>query len=277
MPELPEVETIVRALRDGGRGGQSILHRKVESPAILWEKTLAIPQAGNFASAIVGQIVTDVKRRGKFVVIQFDSGTMLIHLRMSGDLRVDQPPLLPLLPHDRFLLNFDDGSRLVFNDARKFGRVWFALDSHEILDKLGFEPFDNTLTTEVLFSNLQRKKKHIKSLLLDQSFISGLGNIYTDESLHRAGIHPLRMSNSLTTDETERLLKAIRNTLEEGIKRNGASIDWVYRGGDFQNSFRVYQQTGKPCPNCGTPIERIVVGQRGTHFCPKCQPERVGS
>jgi formamidopyrimidine-DNA glycosylase len=277
MPELPEVETIVRALRDGGRGSQSIVQKRIGLPEVLWSKTLAKPAIEPFVTAITDQTVVDVKRRGKFIIIQLDAGNLLVHLRMSGDLRVDHPPLALVLPHDRFLLNFQDGSRLAFNDARKFGRVWFTLDPDEIIGSLGYEPLDEALTSQVLYSNLQRKKKYIKSLLLDQSFIAGLGNIYTDESLHRAGIHPLRISNSLTYEEAERLLSAIRHTLDEGILHNGSSIDWVYRGGDYQNSFRVYQQTGKPCPVCGTRIQRIVSGQRGTHYCPNCQPEEVGS
>jgi formamidopyrimidine-DNA glycosylase len=112
----------------------------------------------------------------------------------------------------------------------------------------------------------------IKPLLMDQTFIAGLGNIYTDEALHQAGIHPLRSSASITRDEAEKLWQAIRDVLSEGIRNSGASIDWVYRGGGFQNTFRVYQRTGQPCLNCGTIILKIVLGQRGTHYCPECQP-----
>jgi formamidopyrimidine-DNA glycosylase len=277
MPELPEVETIVRALKNGGRGSESILQKKVLDAELFWSKSLATHSLQDLRLNLVHKTVTDVTRRGKFVVIHFGNEFLFVHLRMSGDLRVDRPPLSPPLAHDRFLINFEDGSRLAFNDARKFGRVWFTASPALLTKNLGIEPFDGELTTERLFANLQRKKKQIKSLLLDQSFLAGLGNIYTDESLHKAGIHPLRLANSLSLQETGRLLISIRETLKDGIDRNGASIDWVYRGGDFQNTFRVYQQTGKPCPTCGTPIERIVVGQRGTHFCPKCQPERVGS
>ncbi len=275
MPELPEVETIVRALRLGGRGGSSILKNTVESANVLWSKTLAAPTIDEFHARIAGCTIIAITRRGKYINIQFDRGYLLIHLRMSGDLRVIPSIDELLLPHDRFILNFTNGSRLVFNDARKFGRVWNLDDPAGIFARLGFEPFDPSLTADLFFINLHRKKKSIKSLLLDQSFLAGLGNIYTDESLHLAGIHPLRLSNSLSENESGRLLNAIRETLSEGIKRNGASIDWVYRGGDFQNSFRVYQLTGKPCPICGTTIERIVAGQRGTHFCPRCQPKGV--
>jgi formamidopyrimidine-DNA glycosylase len=275
MPELPEVETIVRALRNGGRGDISILHHRVKSVDLRWVKTLASPDAGEFENHLIGQQINDVTRRGKYIVIHLDSEFLLIHLRMSGDLRVEAPPLAPPSTHDRMIVDFTDGTRLVFNDTRKFGRVWLTEDINSVTGSLGPEPFDSGLSPEIFFHNLHSKKKYVKSLLLDQSFLAGLGNIYVDESLHRARIHPLRSSNSLSLDESNRLLEAIRGTLIDGINNNGASIDWVYRGGDFQNKFRVYQQTGKPCLVCGTPIERIVSAQRGTHFCPKCQPKEV--
>ena len=129
-----------------------------------------------------------------------------------------------------------------------------------------------SLTTDDLYRRLQSKDRIIKSLLLDQSFIAGLGNIYTDEALHLAGIHPLTSSKRLKHSDAGRLLDSIRSVLMDGIQRNGASIDWVYRGGEYQNNFRVYGRTGKPCPVCGTEIKRLVVGQRGTHICPLCQP-----
>jgi len=275
MPELPEVETIVRALRNGGRGDASILHRRIQSVDLRWARTLASSEAGEFERRLIGQEINDVARRGKYVVIHLDGEFLLIHLRMSGDLRVETPPLAPPSTHDRLIISFTDSTRLVFNDTRKFGRVWLTKDMNSVTGSLGPEPFDSGLSPEIFFHNLHSKKKYIKSLLLDQSFLAGLGNIYVDESLHRANIHPLRPSNSLSPDESGKLLEAIRKTLTDGINNNGASIDWVYRGGDFQNNFRVYQQTGKPCLVCGTPIERIVSGQRGTHFCPRCQPKGV--
>ncbi len=141
-----------------------------------------------------------------------------------------------------------------------------------MVSKLGPEPLDLSLTPDDFFNRLQLRSRQLKPLLLDQTFIAGLGNIYTDEALHLARLHPLRGSDTLTYQEAERLLAAIRTVLTEGIRTEGASIDWVYRGGGFQNNFRVYGRAGEPCPVCGTPIERIIVGQRGTHFCPVCQP-----
>jgi formamidopyrimidine-DNA glycosylase len=274
MPELPEVETIVRALRDGGRNGASLKGRTVSKAILFWPKTLANPSLTELQQKITGQTIFNISRRGKYICIQLERGWLFIHLRMSGDLRVEEKPVS--LPHDRFALVFTDDSQMIFNDARKFGRIWFDKNTENIFNKLGYEPFDASLTPAFFHDILKQKKRQIKTLLLDQSFIAGLGNIYTDECLFTARIHPLRMASSLTGLEAETLLLAIRSTLLEGISRNGASIDWVYRGGEFQNNFNVYQKTGLPCKNCGNIIERIIVGQRGTHFCPVCQPERVG-
>ena len=159
----------------------------------------------------------------------------------------------------------------VFNDTRKFGRVWLTANPEEVLGKLGPEPFGRDFTPEWLHTALHSKHRQLKPLLLDQTFLAGLGNIYTDEALHLAKLHPLAASDSITAKQAEALHEAIRKVLKEGIRRNGASIDWVYRGGEFQNYFRVYDREGKPCPVCGTKIQRIIVGQRSTHFCPKCQ------
>jgi len=280
MPELPEVETIVRALRDGGRGGPPLTGRVAAGVALAWERTLADPPAAEFALRMAGQEVLGVERRGKFLVIRFTRDALLIHLRMSGDLRVEpgldadgQP--LPPGPYDRLAVYFEDGHRLSFSDARKFGRVWLVSDPAYVLGGLGPEPFDPALTSDVFHQMLRQRKRLLKPLLLDQTFLAGLGNIYTDEALHTAGLHPTRLSHTLSEAEAARLLAAIRGVLEEGIRRNGASFDWVYRGGEFQNNFRVYQRTGSPCPVCGHPVERTVIGQRGTHYCPICQPREV--
>jgi formamidopyrimidine-DNA glycosylase len=276
MPELPEVETIVRALRDGGRGGPPVLGRVIQAAYIQWNRTLAEPGVEEFLPRIVGQSVTGVGRRGKFIILQLSQDALLVHLRMSGDLRVE-PVLdehgnpIPLLLHDRLVLDFADVYRLAFNDPRKFGRVWLVVDPEHVVGGLGPEPFDEHLTPEVLYQRLHSVSRQMKPLLLDQSFLAGMGNIYTDEALFLARIHPLRSSQSISPEEAERLLIAMRAVLSEGIHRNGASIDWVYRGGDFQNNFQVYQRTGQPCARCGNPVIKIAVGQRGTHYCPVCQ------
>jgi formamidopyrimidine-DNA glycosylase len=163
----------------------------------------------------------------------------------------------------------------VFNDTRKFGRVWLVRDPNEVVGGLGPEPLSEEFTSQALYESLQSRRRQLKPLLLDQSFLAGLGNIYTDEALHRARLHPLTVSDSVNREQAQALWDAIREVLQEGLRRNGASIDWVYRGGEFQNYFRVYDREGQPCPVCGTMILRLVIGQRGTHVCPGCQ--RIGS
>ena len=264
MPELPEVETITRSLQPALTG------ETITNAQILWARTLAAPDLESFQSRLPGQTIQRLGRRGKHILIHLDHDTLIIHLRMSGDLRVEDASL-PLQTHDRAVFTFASGQRLVFINPRKFGRVWLVEEVEQVLGKLGPEPLDETFTAKDLHARLQAHKRQLKPLLMDQHFLAGLGNIYTDEALHQARLHPLRSSHTLTCDDAERLLMAIRNVLQEGIRRNGASIDWVYRGGSFQNDFLVYQRTGEACSTCGAAIERIVVGQRGTHYCPVCQ------
>jgi formamidopyrimidine-DNA glycosylase len=142
-----------------------------------------------------------------------------------------------------------------------------------VLGHLGPEPLSEAFTPALFYERLKGRRRAIKPLILDQSFLAGVGNIYSDEALHQARLHPLRIASTLNEAEAERLYHALRQVLYEGIRTQGASIDWVYRGGEFQNNFNVYQRTGNPCKVCGTPVQRLVVGQRGTHICPVCQPE----
>jgi len=264
MPELPEVETIVRTLRP------ELVGRSIVSVDLRWGRTLAVPAPDVFAGQITGQQILAVTRRAKYFQLQLTNLNLFIHLRMSGDLLVKDGGL-PAEKHDRLHLNLSDGRRLVFNDARKFGRVWLVADPEEVTGGLGPEPLDTLFTAQMLYNNLHRRHRQVKPLLLDQAFLAGLGNIYTDEALHFSRVHPLRLSDTITLDEAEELLRGIRAVLQAGIEHNGASFDWVYRGGSFQNHFRVYGRAGEACPVCGAPIQRIVVGQRGTHFCPGCQ------
>jgi formamidopyrimidine-DNA glycosylase len=271
MPELPEVETIARNLRLGAPEQPSLVGRMIQAVDLLWERTLVEPSPAEFSQRLAGQVIEAIGRRGKFIYFQLTCDWLLFHLRMSGDLlvkRLDSPPQT----HDRLVLTLEGDFQLVFNDARKFGRVWLVEEVDRVVGGLGPEPLDEGLTSDIFYNHLQSTRRQLKPLLLDQSFLSGLGNIYVDEALNLAKLHPLIISNTLAKTQAASLLKSIRIILRDGIARNGASIDWVYRGGDFQNYFRVYQRTGKPCPECGTLIARIIVGQRGTHFCPQCQP-----
>ena len=282
MPELPEVETIARSLRKApdlafSRSANSneqpgVLGRRFAEVQVNWQRSIAEPEALVFCARLCGQKIMAITRRGKFLVFQLEKDWMLIHLRMSGDIRVEARNTFPCLSHDRVVFNFEDDARMVFNDTRKFGRIWLVKDPQAVLGNLGPEPFSAELTPEVFHRLLLKQRRIIKTVLMDQKFLAGMGNIYTDEALHLACVNPLEKASSLNAGRANALLVAIRAVLEEGIRRNGASIDWVYRGGDFQNYFRVYQRTGEICLKCGAKIERIVVSQRGTHFCPSCQP-----
>jgi formamidopyrimidine-DNA glycosylase len=283
MPELPEVETIARKLRP------HLVGKTIKDAELRWARTLAFPSPRKFKELIKGQEIKEVTRRAKFFILSLSDFSLLIHLRMSGDLLIKEGKI-ELEKHDRLILTLtpplpvgdheaprniaegESGVRvLVFNDTRKFGRVWLTANPQEVLGKLGPEPLSRDFTPQWLHTALHRKHRQLKPLLLDQTFLAGLGNIYTDEALHLAKLHPLIVSNFVTAKQAEMLHEAVRKVLKEGIRRNGASIDWVYRGGEFQNYFRVYDREGKPCSVCGTKIQRILVGQRSTHFCPKCQ------
>ncbi|GAB4465652.1 MAG: bifunctional DNA-formamidopyrimidine glycosylase/DNA-(apurinic or apyrimidinic site) lyase [Anaerolineales bacterium] len=264
MPELPEVETIARTLRP------ELVGKTIREADLRWRRTLAMPSPQKFKEQIRGQKITNVARRAKYLILQLSTSHLLIHLRMSGDLLMRSSTTEPE-KHDRLILKLSGGQSLAFNDTRKFGRVWLTDKPEEVLGSLGPEPLDDGFTPEWLYAALHAKRRQLKPLLLDQTFLAGLGNIYTDEALHRAKLHPLRLSDSVSKEEARALREAIRRVLREGIRRNGASIDWVYRGGEFQNHFRVYDREGSPCKACGTTIERITVGQRGTHFCSNCQ------
>ena len=264
MPELPEVETIARALKP------ELVGRTILTADLRWARTLATPSPKQFKKQVAGQEIIDVSRRAKYLVIRLKTYNLLVHLRMSGDLVIRAGKIKPE-KHDRLLLYLSDHKTLAFNDTRKFGRVWLTDQPEKILGKLGPEPLGKNFTAQWLFENLHKHKRQLKPLLLDQNFLAGLGNIYADECLHIAKLHPLAASNNVTQKQAEALHKSIRAVLIEGIRRSGASIDWVYRGGDYQNHFRVYDQEGKPCPVCGTKIQKLTVGQRGTHVCPNCQ------
>jgi formamidopyrimidine-DNA glycosylase len=284
MPELPEVETIARYLRQGTAGAPGLIGRRAAEVHLLWPRSLESPSEVELQARLPGQVLQSITRRGKFLLLHFDLDTLLFHLRMSGQLSVDsgrsgssslkQPEITTQKPensHVRFILSFEDGVSLIFVDPRKFGRIWLVRDPGEVVGGLGPEPLDPGLTTGEFYRLLNSHRRLLKPLLLDQAFLAGLGNIYTDESLHLARLHPCQPAHLLSYTQAEALLDAIRTILRQAIDQQGASIDWVYRGGNFQNHFRAYQRTGKSCLNCGSPIKRIVVGQRGTHFCPNCQ------
>jgi len=273
MPELPEVETIARRLRTGCGGEPALAGREILAVEIRHPKPIAFPDPDAACRWMRGRTFCGISRRGKFLVFRLSEGYLLIHLRMSGDLQLF-PAAQELRKHDHVIWHLNGGWDLRFHDPRRFGRIWLVDSTEDVLGALGPEPLEPEFTAVRLEEMLRAKRRLLKPLLLDQTFLAGLGNIYTDEALHRARLHPLRRSETLRKEEVALLRRGIRAALRVGIARDGASIDWVYRGGEFQNHFRVYGRKGEPCLKCGAKIRRIVVGQRSTYFCPRCQRRR---
>ncbi len=272
MPELPVVETTARDLRPELLG-QTILRGHV-----LWPRTVAEPSVAAFEAGVAGRRIKGVGRRGKYLVFALDNDTVVLcHLRMSGQLRIE-PPASPALdnPHVRAWFELADGRYLVFSDARKFGRLGLVPDAGVVMDKLGPEPLAADFDATGLRERLRRRRVSVKTLLLDQSVVAGLGNIYADEVLFRAGIHPLRTGASLSDAEIQDLYEAIVAVLQAAVSGRGTTLrDYIppnSQRGNFKDELRVYQRTDQPCLRCGEPIRRIVVAQRSTHFCPRCQP-----
>jgi formamidopyrimidine-DNA glycosylase len=265
MPELPEVETVVRGLRG------PLVGKTFTGVEILWPNTLQTPLP-ELQQRLPGQRVESITRRAKYLQFHLSGGdTLLIHLKMSGDLLVE-PATEPLHRHVRAVFGLDNGHQLRFKDMRKFGRVYLVDDPRQVTGQLGPEPLADDFTPAAFAALFAaRRSGRLKPLLLNQEFIAGIGNIYADESCHSAGLDPRRPVDSLTEAELERLYTSIRQALQAGIMHKGASLDAVYRGGEFQHHFRVYGRTGEPCLTCGSEIQRIVLAGRSTHFCVHCQ------
>ncbi len=262
MPELPEVETYVRDLAPL-LGGQQVL-----SATVTWPRVIAVPDAENFVARIAGQRFESFARRGKYMLLGLESGmTLIVHLRMTGRL-IPLAAAAPLPAHTHVVMELEAGERLIFQDSRKFGRLWLVTDPAVVLAHLGPEPFAADFTPDYLAARLHGRAASIKALLLDQSIAAGVGNIYADESLFRAHIHPARPAGVLTSDEIAALHNAVREVLAIGIAKAGSSLgdsalqNYSRPGGapgGFQEEFKVFRRTGLPCPVCGAPIERIVL------------------
>ena len=273
MPELPEVETVARLVRP------DLLGRTIDGVRVTWPRSLGGLTPTRFGARVRGARIVDVSRRAKFIVIRLErdgrpAGYLFVHLRMSGRLTVEGAAA-PLDPYVRVRLLLDRGE-LRFIDVRKFGRFQFVEDPAGFTAGLGPEPLSAEFTEQLFRRALRSRRRLVKPLLLDQAFVAGLGNIYVDEALHRSGIHPLRRSDRLPAPAVGRLYREIRSTLSEAIEREGSSFDTFYRTptgqpGSYQHQFQVYGRAGKPCRTCGRTIKRIVVGQRGTHLCTRCQ------
>ncbi|MFC1911971.1 bifunctional DNA-formamidopyrimidine glycosylase/DNA-(apurinic or apyrimidinic site) lyase [Chloroflexota bacterium] len=269
MPELPEVETVKNELTP------HIMGRKLTGVTLIWEGIVKQTSVADFRSRIIGQKITGLSRRGKYLFFHLTGDDLLVlHLKMSGSLLINRDSVEPP-KHTRAIIHLDKGTSIFFIDPRKFGAMWLVKDRRSITDKLGPEPLESDFTLQVLAQRLSNRKAPIKALLLDQSVIAGIGNMYADESLFASRIHPLREGGSLSPDELKRLHRAIQEILRAAIDNKGASIVNYYRpGGETGTAhfeFKVAHGQNKNCANCRGPIKRMVVRNRGTYFCPRCQ------
>ncbi len=273
MPELPEVETIRRDL------APAIVGRRFLDVILNWPKMVLNPSPEAFSRRLVGQCIKELDRRGKYLILRLASGEALIlHFRMSGSLLFapqDEPNA-----YCRAVFFLDDGVRLCFRDPRKLGKMWLVDDESVMVGGLGPEPLEPDFTPDTLAQSLANRSAPIKALLCDQSLLAGVGNMYADEALFAAGIHPLREAKSLSVEEATRLHSALRRVLNEAIDSHGATISDYWRpdgeAGMAQFVFKVAHRRGQPCPVCATPIERIPIRGRGSYFCPNCQKESPG-
>ncbi len=288
MPELPEVETYVRALAPLLRG------KTVLAAEVRWPRTIAAPDASLFPDLIRGRRFVSFGRRGKYMLFGLDSSeTLVVHLRMTGELRLlaptapreeHVPPTSapcsvtvkePVDKHTHVRFELDTGEELRYRDPRKFGRIWLVADAETVVGKLGPEPLAAEFAPQSLAQALARRKAAVKGLLLNQTVVAGVGNIYADEALFRAQIDPRRAGGQLAAEEITRLHQALRDVLQAGIEAQGSSLrnyaPPTGGKGAFQEQFQVFRRGGEPCFHCNTPISRIVLNQRSTHFCPACQ------
>lgn len=274
MPELPEVDVMKAGLKELTVG------KTIESVEVYWDAIIDQPAVEEFKEDLVGEQILDVRRKGKYLIFKLSNHDLVSHLRMTGGYSLETSEF-EKDDYTHVIFDFDDGSHLLYHDIRKFGRM-YLLGKNESktfapLLKLGPEPVMEELDFMEFITELGDYNVPIKSLLLDQTFIAGLGNIYADESLFRAQIHPLTPANALDRGQAVKLYYAITDIIRIAMTEGGSSIrnykNAFGEEGNFQNYMKVYGKEGEPCQVCFTPIEKIKVGQRGTHFCPQCQEE----
>ncbi len=273
MPELPEVETVRRRLAPALEG-RTFAHVEITDPRL----TRPLEPI-EVAAELQSERVALVDRRGKYLIVRFESGrALLVHLRMTGSFLVAPGGTLPVDPHRHAVVTLDDGSDVAYRDVRRFG-TWLLLEPSEVEsyidERVGPEPLEPGYRAKHLAEALAGRRAPIKAAILDQRTVAGVGNIYADEALWRAQIHPLTPANELDEDEVKALHRGIRQALQAGVRRQGSTLR-DYRlpdGGEggAQHEFKVYGRGGEPCDRCGTPIDKIRVAGRGTWFCPNCQ------
>lgn len=272
MPELPEVENVKKGLKE------LVINKQIKDVTVLWGNIVKDPIVETFISEIKGQRIITIERRGKFLLFVLDDYVLISHLRMEGKFRVEQSSV-PLTKHTHIIFTLDTGEELRYLDVRKFGRMSLVdknrVSLHPSLASLGPEPVCEELTVEKIRLFLSNKKRSIKSCLLDQKMVAGIGNIYADEILFASGIHPARIGESLTSTEISKLHHDIIDIMEKAVASGGTTIrtysNAYGREGSFQQNLKVYGKAGTACVNCQTPINKIKIAQRGTHFCPNCQ------
>ena len=273
LPELPEVETIKETLRE------LVLHKQIQSVSVFWAKIIKHPiEAEQFTDALVGQTILDIKRRGKFLVFYTEIFSLVSHLRMEGRYNLFRSSD-PIDKHTHVIFHFTDGTELRYRDVRKFGTMHLFRKGSEFeippLSLLGPEPLDDQFDMKEFATKLASTRRSIKSTLLDQTVVVGLGNIYVDESLFKANIHPERIAQSLSIQEVQRLYEQIVETLSEAVKKGGSTVRSYVNSqgkiGMFQFEHNVYGRKGEDCKICGTALIKTVVGGRGTVYCPSCQ------
>jgi formamidopyrimidine-DNA glycosylase len=273
VPELPEVETVRQTLK------KLVLHKTIENVTVNWPKMIKKPQeAIQFIDALKGQTFEDVGRRGKFLIFYTNDFAMVSHLRMEGKYAL-YPKSEPIDKHTHVVFHFTDGTELRYKDVRKFGTMHLYQKGAEFIDspltELGPEPFSEEFTLPYLKEKLSKTHRKIKPALLDQKIVVGLGNIYVDEALYRSKIHPETIANTLKPKQLKVLHQEIIQTLSEAVKKGGSTIrSYVNSQGEigmFQLELFVYGRNGENCKECGSELEKTVVGGRGTHYCPNCQ------
>ncbi|MDC3412614.1 DNA-formamidopyrimidine glycosylase [Terrihalobacillus insolitus] len=273
MPELPEVETIRNTLK------QLVLNKTIDQVEVHWGKIIKRPDdVSLFKEELIGETIHDIERKGKFLLFVLDRFALVSHLRMEGKYRVF-PDDTPLPKHTHVIFHFTDGMELRYNDVRKFGTMHLMEKGKELTDKplnqIGPDPFDPAFSLSYFYEKVHRSERKIKNILLDQSVVAGLGNIYVDETLFQARINPERKGNGLTHKEVNEIRTQAIATIQEAVRQGGTTIrSYVNSQGDmgmFQQQLFVYGQEDKPCKACGKPITKIKLGGRGTHICLSCQ------
>lgn len=277
MPELPEVETVRKGLE------RIVVGKTIDAVTVLWPRIIELPEVPLFQAFLSGQEIIGVQRRGKFLILKLTDFDLVSHLRMEGKYEYFPSAQTAIQDkHTHVIFQMQDGSQLQYRDVRKFGRMALVpknqSSKYKGIQQLGPEPLSHDFDKIAFQEALKKKTMAIKPLLLNQKIVVGLGNIYVDESLWLASIHPERLASSLTERETSLLYESIIAVLGQAVEAGGTTIrtyaNALGEAGTFQVSLQVYGQTGQPCTRCQTPIQKIKVAQRGTHFCPTCQKNK---